>query len=171
MSKQLRGRGGCAAAVPGSQRRAATILQRSCVVSGSHVFHCECITAWLQRSRHCPMRCPELARPHSASLSVGFPFFFQLLQVLPPRRRLRAPATAEAAPLACEVLQGPLQLEIVTLVGLAFRLVVKLRELKAHPEPHPAGLSSSIPKLVSNKFEDDRCVLGIAESHNWCEPL
>ncbi|CAE7497476.1 BBR [Symbiodinium pilosum] len=41
----------------------------------SHVFHCECITAWLQRSRHCPMRCPEL--------------------VLPPRRRLRAPATAE----------------------------------------------------------------------------
>ncbi|CAE7250893.1 BBR [Symbiodinium necroappetens] len=29
----------------------------------SHVFHGECITAWLQRSRHCPMRCPELVLP------------------------------------------------------------------------------------------------------------
>ncbi|CAE7690980.1 BBR [Symbiodinium sp. CCMP2456] len=34
----------------------------------SHVFHGECITAWLQRSRHCPMRCPELAGASAGDL-------------------------------------------------------------------------------------------------------
>ena len=28
-----------------------------------HLFHAECITRWLQQSRHCPMRCPELVLP------------------------------------------------------------------------------------------------------------
>eukprot|EP00931_Biecheleriopsis_adriatica_P119022 TRINITY_DN94310_c0_g1_i1.p1 TRINITY_DN94310_c0_g1~~TRINITY_DN94310_c0_g1_i1.p1 ORF type:complete len:431 (-),score=57.31 TRINITY_DN94310_c0_g1_i1:56-1348(-) len=29
----------------------------------NHVFHSECIGRWLQRSRHCPMRCPQLVLP------------------------------------------------------------------------------------------------------------
>eukprot|EP00439_Symbiodinium_sp_Y106_P007642 s2623_g1.t1 len=37
----------------------------------SHVFHFECITAWLQRSRHCPMRCPELVLPPRRSRTRG----------------------------------------------------------------------------------------------------
>lgn len=29
----------------------------------NHVFHTECVGRWLQRSRHCPMRCPQLVLP------------------------------------------------------------------------------------------------------------
>mmetsp|Transcript_107709 Transcript_107709/g.311170 ORF Transcript_107709/g.311170 Transcript_107709/m.311170 type:complete len:152 (+) Transcript_107709:467-922(+) len=29
----------------------------------SHTFHSECIGKWLARSRHCPLRCPQVAWP------------------------------------------------------------------------------------------------------------
>ena len=63
------GRGRRAAAMPASQKHSSWQgraqehggNQIRAGERGSHVFHGECITAWLQRSRHCPMRCPELA--------------------------------------------------------------------------------------------------------------
>lgn len=35
----------------------------------NHVFHTECVGRWLQRSRHCPMRCPQLVLPPAMPLA------------------------------------------------------------------------------------------------------
>lgn len=39
------------------------ILQLPC----DHTFHTECITKWLSRSRHCPLRCPSVVLPPRTS--------------------------------------------------------------------------------------------------------
>eukprot|EP00415_Alexandrium_ostenfeldii_P004323 UN4323 len=39
------------------------ILQLPC----NHTFHTECITKWLSRSRHCPLRCPPVVLPPRTS--------------------------------------------------------------------------------------------------------
>mmetsp|Transcript_133568 Transcript_133568/g.415342 ORF Transcript_133568/g.415342 Transcript_133568/m.415342 type:complete len:338 (-) Transcript_133568:34-1047(-) len=39
------------------------ILQLPC----EHTFHTECITKWLSRSRHCPLRCPPIVLPPRTS--------------------------------------------------------------------------------------------------------
>mmetsp|Transcript_56139 Transcript_56139/g.131214 ORF Transcript_56139/g.131214 Transcript_56139/m.131214 type:complete len:308 (-) Transcript_56139:229-1152(-) len=58
-----------------------------------HVFHCDCITIWLQRSRRCPMRCPEL--------------------VLPPRRIRQTQADSQPEPLNYG---NPVQMETEQLI-------------------------------------------------------